>query len=932
MGAEGEEVFRLAVETGLALLHSLWQGALVAFALGWVLKRVPARRAVLRHNLGCAALVLMLALLVATWTRMEGTPPEGIYALRDGAARPPAVWQTAPAPADPAASTAPARPVVASPSEQARARALWPGWAGLPPAAVQTLRRLAYQAAPWLCLLWVAGLVVMSTRLAFGVWGLGVLKRRAAPLIEAPWPEELRRLRAALGLGRGKVRLLRSEWVQVPMLAGWLRPAILLPASAVTGLSPDHLRLLLAHELAHLRRFDPLIQLVQCVIETLMFYHPAVWWVSRQIRREREHCCDDLAVKVGTSALCYAEALAAMEGLRSAPGWALSAGGGVLLSRIQRLLEPAPVETYRAAGTVVGVAAVLAASGVAWAAHAASLEPFVRFPHELSLGTLYIRDAGVEYDASMAASGFGEGWRAYVPAQGWVEVPEGTELMLRVPPAQGEAVAALAELDADDLRKLDLSDCGLEDGDLEAIGGLTGLTSLNLNGNPITDAGLACLEGMTGLRWLGVERTQVTGADAPVLGKLRALEYFDAYATPFTDAGVARLAALPHLKRLGLEATPVTAEGLRHLGAAAAMEELNLEQTAADDSVVAALAELPRLRTLSVAKTAVTDEGLSALARAQQLEVLNVRYTGVGDAGVEPLRDLPALREVLIEGSAVSQAWHKSFQTAAAERRRATAPPPQSSTHPDAPRVGIVMSHLTATAPNCRGAPWGYVGQDSLTLAALFDESNFDVYAVIEPGTENEGELPSLLDTVRLTQKTVDATDAAALAQLDVVVCKNFHHAWEPVLAALEEAVEQGLGLVTVGPLGDEIPGAEHPAVGRLFGMARPVKYLGPRATAMVRLDHPLLEPAEPGATFTLAMPDGYRSVGAPPEGEVLVGPPEDAPTDFPTIYVHSRGAGCVVHLQWYNLPLGESPFPGKYDIYVRAVNWAAGHPANRRW
>ena len=87
MGAEGEEVFRLAVETGLALLHSLWQGALVAFALGWVLKRMPARRAVLRHNLGCAALVLMLALLVATWTRMEGTPPEGIYALRDGAAR-----------------------------------------------------------------------------------------------------------------------------------------------------------------------------------------------------------------------------------------------------------------------------------------------------------------------------------------------------------------------------------------------------------------------------------------------------------------------------------------------------------------------------------------------------------------------------------------------------------------------------------------------------------------------------------------------------------------------------------------------------------------------------------------------------------------------------------------------------------------------------
>ena len=89
------------------------------------------------------------------------------------------------------------------------------------------------------------------------------------------------------------------------MVVGWLRPAILLPASALAGLTTQQLEAIIAHELAHIRRHDYLINLLQAVIETLFFYYPAVWWVSRQIRQEREHCCDDLAVAVCGDAFAY---------------------------------------------------------------------------------------------------------------------------------------------------------------------------------------------------------------------------------------------------------------------------------------------------------------------------------------------------------------------------------------------------------------------------------------------------------------------------------------------------------------------------------------------------------------------------------------------------------------------------------------------------
>jgi propanediol dehydratase small subunit len=117
-----------------------------------------------------------------------------------------------------------------------------------------------------------------------------------------------------------------------------LRPVVVLPLSALAGLSPWQVEAIIAHELAHVKRWDLLVNAFQIATETLLFYHPAVWWVNRVIRNEREHCCDDIAVQTCGNAHEYARALAQLEESRSTSMWAMAATGGVLTSRIGRLL------------------------------------------------------------------------------------------------------------------------------------------------------------------------------------------------------------------------------------------------------------------------------------------------------------------------------------------------------------------------------------------------------------------------------------------------------------------------------------------------------------------------------------------------------------------------------------------------------------------
>ena len=181
------------------------------------------------------------------------------------------------------------------------------------------------------------------------LWRLGgwIHLRRLCRCGTSPAPEAtqqmLGHLLDRLRVGHA-VQLLESTLVKVPTVIGWLRPVILLPAGILAEMPPQQLEMILAHELAHVRRYDFLLNLVQTAVETLLFYHPAVWWVSRRIRIEREACCDDLAAAAAGNRLLYARALTKLAELRhEVPGSAragldVAADGGSLPLRIRRLL------------------------------------------------------------------------------------------------------------------------------------------------------------------------------------------------------------------------------------------------------------------------------------------------------------------------------------------------------------------------------------------------------------------------------------------------------------------------------------------------------------------------------------------------------------------------------------------------------------------
>jgi uncharacterized protein (TIGR03435 family) len=317
---------------GMTLLHFLWQGLVIAILYA-VARRTLARASSpqTRYLLACGALAAMLAAPLLTWEMLM--PPdasgEAMYRIRNT----PAV-----------ASTDAATSVTLSDSVRATV------------SGVQSEQFLS-----WVVIVWFAGAMVFWVRLAGG-WLVAarmrsMLVRRAPP----EWQEIVRKLGAEIGLSR-PVRLLVSALVQVPTVVGWLRPMVLVPVGALSGLPAEHMEALLLHELAHIRRLDYPINILQSVAESLLFYHPAVWWVSRHIRTERELCCDDLAVSVSGDVLTYARALAQLESYRPANlGAALTANGGSLPDRIARLLgKSRPVVRTGLGPDVIAVAALLA--------------------------------------------------------------------------------------------------------------------------------------------------------------------------------------------------------------------------------------------------------------------------------------------------------------------------------------------------------------------------------------------------------------------------------------------------------------------------------------------------------------------------------------------------------------------------------------------
>ena len=164
---------------------------------------------------------------------------------------------------------------------------------------------------------------------------------------------------------RNGFRIVDSMLVDVPSVIGTIRPVILLPVAALTSLTPDQIEALLAHELAHIRRRDYAVNIAQTLAEALLFFHPAVWWMSARIREEREHCCDDIAVDVCAEPVVYASALAEIASWRRRDlALSLGAADGALLARVRRILREPEAHTLRAGtGSIALALAILVTAG-----------------------------------------------------------------------------------------------------------------------------------------------------------------------------------------------------------------------------------------------------------------------------------------------------------------------------------------------------------------------------------------------------------------------------------------------------------------------------------------------------------------------------------------------------------------------------------------
>jgi beta-lactamase regulating signal transducer with metallopeptidase domain len=295
-----------AERLGWTLLHFVWQGALIGvlFAVlrGFAGHRLSANG---RYVFACLALAAMVAAPLATFGMMAAMEPAS-------------------------ASMASALP-----------RAIG---AGIGPAASWRLAHAGQwrNLLPWLVIAWIGGVSVFSIRLIGGWFGAARLRGKSRPA-PGEWQQTVDRLIGRMGIARS-VRLAICSRVEAPAVIGWLRPVILMPVGALAGLPTEHVEALLAHELAHVWRRDYVVNLLQSVAEAVLFYHPAVWWLSAQIRQERELCCDDLAVAASGDVLTYARALAELESCRPAHlKTALAANDGGLLNRIARLLgQPQP--------------------------------------------------------------------------------------------------------------------------------------------------------------------------------------------------------------------------------------------------------------------------------------------------------------------------------------------------------------------------------------------------------------------------------------------------------------------------------------------------------------------------------------------------------------------------------------------------------------
>lgn len=331
------------------LLLAVWQGAMIAAVAAIAIACLRHAQPIWRYATAVTALVLLTVLPVLTWT-LTPTPPADAQVPPSPAAAPvapPSPTVQVPDFAAPPAATP--GPVSQAPGPSV-AETLWSGWRQLVNAAVPepvvgaaaSVRAWGEQTEPWWVAAWLAGVAFSMIKVAGGLWWIRRIRRSAMPLPASFHPLVVA---AAHRAGtRTTISVKQSRRVDVPLVSGWLSPVVLLPSRLIDDAPEAEIEALLVHELTHVRRHDVPVGWLQAVTEALLFFHPAAWWLSGQVRREREHGTDDQVTNVGVSPVTYARALTrvaeSVVEARPVPRGTLmpAASDGELLHRIRRMV------------------------------------------------------------------------------------------------------------------------------------------------------------------------------------------------------------------------------------------------------------------------------------------------------------------------------------------------------------------------------------------------------------------------------------------------------------------------------------------------------------------------------------------------------------------------------------------------------------------
>jgi len=558
---------------------------------------------------------------------------------------------------------------------------------------------------------WIAASLILATRLVV-TFVLGVrLLKRALPLDCKKIKEALSLARAKLGIDKD-VMVRSSRGVRSPVIWCWRHRPILLVVPSAAGRFDNGVDWagVLCHELAHWKRRDHISGLLAELVVCILPWHPLLWWAKSRLVRLSEQACDDWVVATGQPGTDYAESL-----LDLTPGGqmafvpaAVSSKKG-LAGRIRRILKnscPNP-QTGAAWTLAVSIMVVCLTVGVAFAQTrpdrtegraVMELQPgevrVVHFPKDRSMGTLYIRDVGLD--------SWYESWQKLDEAMGDISIPRKKEVKLEINEEAADDLSPLAKLKTDDLQMLSfgwkkvevgslapinnlkglkalnlqrakfnsedfehltelsqlevlrLGDHKLTDRSMEYIGQLTSLRSLALWGTGISDEGLKHLKGLTNLTFLALNGCKITDEGLGYLKNITALEGLQLTQTKITDEGLAKLKDFTRLKSLLIGHTNITDAGIEHLQGLTSLEIIWINWNPITDKGLAYLSGTKNLKTLFAERTKITDTGLAHLKGLRTFRHLSI--SGIGDEGIRHLSKLPALEKLQIQNAEVTKA------------------------------------------------------------------------------------------------------------------------------------------------------------------------------------------------------------------------------------------------------------------------------------